>query len=239
MNKYTAEQARSSLQKMLGHPLTVAERAELFSMASNYADLLRERESANNNDTCTDADCPRCNTPAQHRGDMSHAGIGCYPGRFCGEVVSRRIENGVDVFTIKPSFGDEFDVIKVSESAKAAVTDAMVNKAFGAFVHALKGEDTFDGLRAALKAVAPMLASVRVPDGWLPIESAPNDGTMHVRGLMVHGNDGKALYWDACAGHLDTEDGQFIDQGGNDFGWNADDFTHWHPLAAAPKPEKE
>lgn len=46
MSKYTAEQARSSLQKMHGHPLTVAERAELFSMASNYADLLRERESA-------------------------------------------------------------------------------------------------------------------------------------------------------------------------------------------------
>ena len=46
MSKYTAEQARSSLQKMHGHPLMVAERAELFSMASNYADLLREHEFA-------------------------------------------------------------------------------------------------------------------------------------------------------------------------------------------------
>jgi len=183
MSKYTAEQARSSLQKMHGHPLTVAERAELFSMASNYADLLRERESA------------------------------------------------------KTGVTDE-----IFEAFDAAQTKAMGEYEMQQY-HAGKESHLVNALdfatRAALKAVAPMLASARVPDGWLPIESAPNDGAMHVRGLMVHGNDGKALYWDACAGHLDAEDGQFLDQGGNDFGWNADDFTHWHPLAAAPKPEKE
>lgn len=78
-----------------------------------------------------------------------------------------------------------------------------------------------------------------VLDGWLPITSAPDDGEMHVRGLAVRGTDGTALYWDACAGYIDTEDGRFVGPGGDDFGWDAEDFTHWHPLAAAPQTAQE
>lgn len=72
-----------------------------------------------------------------------------------------------------------------------------------------------------------------VLDGWLPIETAPDDGTPHVRGLHVF-SDGDFLYWDAVAGHIDPEDGIFYDEGGDVIGWDAMDFTHWHPLSAAP-----
>lgn len=84
-------------------------------------------------------------------------------------------------------------------------------------------------------------APVGVPDGWMPAESAPDDGTPHVRGLHVFSStDGSYLYWDAVVGRIDTEDGQFYDLGGDlTSGWAADDFTHWHPLAAAPSAPQE
>ncbi|MDQ7996116.1 MAG: hypothetical protein AAGC76_09705 [Luteibacter sp.] len=75
---------------------------------------------------------------------------------------------------------------------------------------------------------------VGVPDGWQDIATAPNDGTPHVRGLHVYGPDGKYLYWEQVAGHIDTEDGAFYSEG-DICGWDANDFSHWHPLAAAPE----
>lgn len=89
--------------------------------------------------------------------------------------------------------------------------------------------------KAMLTAAPQPPEGARVVDGWQPIETAPNDGTLHVRALHVFSStDGRFLYWDAVAGHIDTEDGQFYDQGGDMSGWSATDFTHWHPLPAAP-----
>lgn len=89
--------------------------------------------------------------------------------------------------------------------------------------------------RAALYHAQPR--PVGVPDGWQDIATAPNDGTPHVRGLHVYGPDGKYLYWEEVAGHIDTEDGAFYSEG-DVSGWDASDFSHWHPLAAAPAPGK-
>ena len=108
MSKYTAEQARSSLQKMHGHPLTVAERAELFSMASNYADLLRERESAK-------------------------------------AVVTDEIFEAFDAAQTKAM--GEYEMQQYHAGKESHL------------VHALNF-----ATRAALEAVAPMLASARVPE---------------------------------------------------------------------------
>lgn len=56
-------------------------------------------------------------------------------------------------------------LLRERESAKAAVTDEMVAVACGAYLNAPPGHMP-DEMRAALEAVAPMLASARVPDGW-------------------------------------------------------------------------
>lgn len=44
MSMYSAEEVNARIDSFHGHPLTVAERAELFCMAREYAALLRERE---------------------------------------------------------------------------------------------------------------------------------------------------------------------------------------------------
>ena len=46
MSEYTPEEVNARIDSFHGHPLTVAERAELFCMAREYAALLRERETA-------------------------------------------------------------------------------------------------------------------------------------------------------------------------------------------------
>jgi hypothetical protein len=95
-------------------------------------------------------------------------------------------------------------------------------------------------MRRALEAAAlasPSAPRVGVPEGWQDIATAPNDGTPHVRGLHVYGPNGKYLYWEEVAGHIDTEDGAFYSEG-DVSGWDANDFSHWHPLAAAPEVPK-
>lgn len=65
------------------------------------------------------------------------------------------------------------------------------------------------------------------------MENAPTD-EMHVRGLWVHSAEtGKPLYWQADTGTVD-DDGAFIGSGGDDFGWLAEDYTHWMPLPPPP-----
>lgn len=71
---------------------------------------------------------------------------------------------------------------------------------------------------------------------WQPIETAPNDGTPHIRGLHVHNNRGDFIYWDCHAGRINDETGQFEDLGGEHTGWDADDYTHWTTLLEPPKP---
>ena len=68
---------------------------------------------------------------------------------------------------------------------------------------------------------------------WQPIETAPRDGTGHVRGLWVHSaKTGKPIYWEAIAGYV-NDDCEFVDHDSN-APWRADDYTHWMPLPAPP-----
>ena len=71
---------------------------------------------------------------------------------------------------------------------------------------------------------------------WQPIETAPRDGTPHLRGLHVVGPHGAS--WDVLSGYVDC-DGEFVDQFGDDPGWSDEDFTHWMPLPTPPDSPKE
>ena len=68
---------------------------------------------------------------------------------------------------------------------------------------------------------------------WQPIETAPKDGTPHVRGLWVTSNRTGARWWESIAGYVD-DDGEFVDHDGN-APWHGDDYTHWMPLPEPPK----
>jgi hypothetical protein len=72
---------------------------------------------------------------------------------------------------------------------------------------------------------------------WQPIETAPSeDHVPHVRGLWVYSaQTGCALYFDMCAGYLQC--GDFISNGGEDYGWRPEDYTHWMPLPEPPAQE--
>ena len=67
---------------------------------------------------------------------------------------------------------------------------------------------------------------------WHPIETAPKDGRLHVRGLIVSSNKSGMRWWEPIAGRID-DDGEFVDHDGNS-PWRAEDYTHWMPLPAAP-----
>ena len=71
---------------------------------------------------------------------------------------------------------------------------------------------------------------------WQPIETAPRDSSLHVRGLWVyHSRNGERLYWDAVAGYVDQESGDFLQTCGDDCGWDRADFTHWMSLPPPPE----
>jgi hypothetical protein len=135
-------------------------------------------------------------------------------------------------------------ILAERKQAAKDVTDEMVERAVAGFNGRGTAFMTLDrsdmrAMRAALEAIAPMLARVGVPEGWKPISTAPIDGTPHIRGLHVFSvADGRCLYWDAVCGKIDTEDGSFNALDGDIVGWDAADFTHWHPLSAAPSPKE-
>ncbi len=72
---------------------------------------------------------------------------------------------------------------------------------------------------------------------WSPIGMAPNDGEPHIRGLWVTSRiDGAPATrkWRQFIG-LVNDDGAFVDPYyGETFGWEADQFDAWMPLADAP-----
>jgi len=71
---------------------------------------------------------------------------------------------------------------------------------------------------------------------WQPIETAPKDGTPHVRGLWVcDATSGYPLYWQVDAGCEHTDDGDWILSDGYTSGWHADDYSHWMPLPEPPQ----
>lgn len=68
---------------------------------------------------------------------------------------------------------------------------------------------------------------------WKPIETAPDD-VAHVRGLWVYSAETKEpMYWQADCGCVSI-DGDFIGSNGDNFGWQAGDYTHWTPLPEPP-----
>jgi len=71
---------------------------------------------------------------------------------------------------------------------------------------------------------------------WQPIETAPKDGTPHVRGMWTYDlMTGKAIEWMSDAGYED-EDGDWVLSDACLSGWRAEDYTHWIPL---PKPPSQ
>lgn len=74
---------------------------------------------------------------------------------------------------------------------------------------------------------------------WQPIESAPKDGRGHLRGLWVtmkRTGLPDAKQWRSYVGYVHDQSGAFLDLDyDQDFGWEADDFTHWMPLPEPPK----
>lgn len=83
---------------------------------------------------------------------------------------------------------------------------------------------------AAEKSTRPQQAA-QAP-AWQPIETAPMDGTPHVRGLQVDRSG--FIFWEAHAGRINDETGEFEDLGGEHTGWDAGDYTHWTTLPAWP-----
>ena len=77
-------------------------------------------------------------------------------------------------------------LLRERKSAKAGVTDEMVERAITAWfdvqvdVSELDDAGTNTRMRAALEAVAPMLASARVPDGWQLVPVEPTDDMVRV-----------------------------------------------------------
>jgi len=83
-------------------------------------------------------------------------------------------------------------LLRERESAEAGVTDEMVNKACASLGIPPSGDDPFidaNDVRAALEAVAPMLASARVPE---EMKSAPSSPLHPLWG------DGFLRGWNAC-----------------------------------------
>ena len=99
-------------------------------------------------------------------------------------------------------------------------------------LHNLIHIDDVDALRAVL-ADRDLGEAVEV-ERWRDIETAPTDGTPHVRGLWVNSTKaGGYTYWESIAGAIDDGEGEFLDHDGN-APWHAEDYVRWMPLPAAP-----
>lgn len=105
-------------------------------------------------------------------------------------------------------------------------------------------KDRRDLLRMKLDQSEAALAEARrVTDGWNPdMDAAPKDGANHLRGLWVTVQNPNTKqeayrYFDVYAGYVEDETGEFVALNGDYIGWPTDEFTHWAPLAAAPKGE--
>ena len=68
---------------------------------------------------------------------------------------------------------------------------------------------------------------------WQPIETDPDDGALHLRGLWVTHNRTGARWWEVIAGRVD-DTGDFVDHDGNS-PWRKEDYSHWAPIPEPPK----
>ena len=69
--------------------------------------------------------------------------------------------------------------------------------------------------------------------GWQPIETAPKDGTLILATIHIHCSDGTAA-WQRHAIYFDAERNITYTDGGDETGWDFDDYQYWMPLPAAP-----
>ena len=69
--------------------------------------------------------------------------------------------------------------------------------------------------------------------GWQSIETAPKDGTLILAAIHIHCSDGTAA-WQRHAIYFDAERNITYTDGGDETGWDFDDYQYWMPLPAAP-----
>lgn len=67
---------------------------------------------------------------------------------------------------------------------------------------------------------------------WKPIDSAPDDGTLHARGVWI--NSYNQLAWMVDCGYINDE-GCWVDSiGDQTHGWEAEEYTHWTEMPSEP-----
>jgi len=71
---------------------------------------------------------------------------------------------------------------------------------------------------------------------WRSIDSAPKDGTPHVRAILVRPLSGGHPWWEYICGRLDDE-GEFRDHDDN-APFSAEDYDAWMPLPQPPEDTK-
>jgi len=111
-----------------------------------------------------------------------------------------------------------------------------------ALPHPLDDVEAAKAFLARLNADQPAPRDEVAVREWQPIETAPEEGVLHLRGLWVYtlNSAGKKFpaYFQADCGVM-NDDGDFVSASGDDFGWSADDYDWWMPMpqAAPPTPD--
>jgi hypothetical protein len=78
----------------------------------------------------------------------------------------------------------------------------------------------------------------KIPEGmklvpiepWLPIETAPDDGTPFLATLPVYNTAGEFIHHDTHVIAVDEDTGDLVD----DYGWGLGDYQFWMPLPSPP-----
>lgn len=87
-------------------------------------------------------------------------------------------------------------------------------------------------------AAAPAAPSTPASGGWMPIETAPRDGTRFLAAVRINCSDGTSL-WERQSIYVDEESGIVFYDGGDDTGRELTDYRFWQPLPEAPTIEGE
>ena len=69
--------------------------------------------------------------------------------------------------------------------------------------------------------------------GWRPMADAPRDGTLILAAIYIHSSDGTEE-WQRHAIYFDDERDCTYFDGGDDTGWEFDDYEFWTPLLPPP-----
>lgn len=188
MSKYTAEQVEAEADCL---PDAYEDQA---AKLRDYAALLRERES----------DVPEGMAATKLKPPLPKSFLGTEDFCFCDNLVSLQgiSGNGAPegyLGNVRLKVNGKFvTYVREHESAKASVTKDVLETAWRVFITmSSHGESGPNALRKALEAVAPMLASARVPDE--PTEEmlvAARDWSYRKYGKPI-GNDAAIGCWQA------------------------------------------